>query len=236
MSHKERKLGLLGKKVGMTRVFSADGTAFGVTVIELGPCTVLGKRTRGKTEKGLTDGYTALRLGFEQKPVRKVMKAEEGTLAKIGGKEKARRFVRELRVDDATLAKFEVGQDITLKDLELKAGDLIDVTGISKGKGFQGVFKRHHFRGHNATHGTHEYFRHPGSIGNRKWPGRVMKGRRMPGHMGDETVTTQNIAVVDVRLDDHVLLINGSVPGAKNGYVLIRPAVKAKKSHAAKHK
>jgi large subunit ribosomal protein L3 len=229
MSQQTKKLGLLGKKVGMTRVFGADGQAFGVTVVELGPCTVLGKRTKAKTEKGRVDGYTALRLGFDQKPERKVNKAEEGTLQKIGGKAKARRFVRELRVDEETLAKFEVGNDISLKDLDWKVGEKVDVTGISKGKGFQGVFKRFHHSGHNASHGTHEYFRHPGSIGNRKWPGRVMKGRGMPGQMGDDVVTTQNIPLVEVRTDDNLVFLWGAVPGPKDGYVLIRPAVKTKK-------
>jgi large subunit ribosomal protein L3 len=223
---KERKLGLIGKKVGMTRVFTSDGKSVGVTVVELGPCTVLNKRTKAKNAEGRTDGYCALRLGFDPKLERKVNKAEEGTLKKIGGKAKARKFVRELPVSEATLAKFEVGQDITLKDLEIKAGDLVDVCGISKGCGFQGVFKRYHFAGHNATHGTHEFFRHAGSIGNRKWPGRVMKGRRMPGHMGDERVTTQNIEVIDVRADDNVLLVWGSVPGPKGAYVTVHPAIK----------
>jgi large subunit ribosomal protein L3 len=224
--HRERKLGLIGKKVGMTRVFTDDGRSVGVTVVELGPCLVLNKRTKEDHENGKSDGYTALRLGFDAKAERKVSKPEEGTLKKVGGKEKARVFVRELRVDDATAAKFEVGQEITLKDLGWKAGQLVDITGTSKGAGFQGVFARHHFSGSNATHGSHEYKRHGGTIGNRKWPGRVMKGRRMPGHQGDERITTQNIQVVQVREDDNVLLVWGAVPGPKNGYVMIRPAVK----------
>ncbi len=227
---KERKLGLIGRKVGMTRIFAADGRSMGVTVVELGPCVVVGKRTKGKTDANgkpqKADGYTALRLGFGQKPAKKVNKAEDGALKTIGGKDKAPLWVRELRVDEATLAKFEVGQAVSLKDLEIKAGDLVDVMGQSKGKGFQGVFKRYHFKGHNATHGTHEYFRHPGSIGNRKWPGRVMKGRRMPGQMGDDRVTTQNIVVAEVRAEENVLLVLGSVPGAKNGLVMVRPAIK----------
>jgi len=223
---KERKLGLFGKKVGMTRVFTSDGRSVGVTVVELGPCTVLGKRTKAKNARGFADGYTALRLGFDPKPERKINKTEEGTLKAAGGKEKARRFVREMRVDEATLSKFEVGADITLKDVEFKTGGLVDVVGISKGKGFQGVFKRHHFSGHNATHGTHEYFRHAGTIGNRKWPGRVMKGRRMPGHMGDERVSVQNVEVIDVRPDDNVMFLWGGVPGPTGAYVMVRPAIK----------
>lgn len=223
-----RKMGLLGKKIGMTRVFTEDGRSVGVTVVELGPCLVLGKRTQAKGESGRANGYTALRLGFDAKPERKINKPEEGTLAKLGGKEKARAFVRELRVDETVLAKFEVGHEVTLKDLGWKPGQIIDVVGTSKGAGFQGVFARHHFRSPNATHGTHEYFRHGGSIGNRKWPGRVMKGRKMPGHQGAERVTVQNIEIVQVREDDNVLLLWGSVPGPKNGYVIVRPAVKAR--------
>jgi large subunit ribosomal protein L3 len=166
--HKERKLGLIGKKLGMTRVFTADGKSVGVTVVELGPCLVLGKRSKAKGENGRSAGYNALRLGFDQKPERKVSKSEEGVVKKIGGKEKARIFVREMRVDEATLGKFEVGQEILLKDAGFKAGEWVDVTGTSKGAGFQGVFARHHFSGSNANHGSHEYFRHSSAISNRK--------------------------------------------------------------------
>jgi large subunit ribosomal protein L3 len=217
---KERKLGILGKKIGMTLVFDEQGQSLGVTVLQVGPCVVLGKRT---TER---DGYNALQLGFDQKRADKVNKPEEGTLKAAGGKEKARRNVVELRVSEATLGKFELGAEVSLKDLGLKAGDLVDVVGTSKGKGFQGVMKRHHFGGFRATHGTHEYFRHGGSIGCRKWPGRVFKGRKMPGHMGDHRVTTQNVRVAQVREEENVLLLHGSVPGAKNGYITVRPAIK----------
>ncbi len=223
---KERKLGILGRKVGMTQVYDAQGQLLGVTVLELGPCVVLRKRTKGQTEKGGSDGYTALQLGFDAKPAKKVTKPEEGTLKPAGGNEKARRFVRELRVAEPTLARFEVGGEVTLKDLELKPGDLIDVVGRTKGRGFQGVMKRHNFRGFNSSHGTHEYFRHGGSIGCRKWPGRVIKGRRMPGHMGDKMRTTQNLRVAEVRADENLLFVQGAVPGAKNGYLIVHPAVK----------
>jgi len=224
---KERKLGILGKKLGMTRIFDENGHSLGVTVLEMGPCVVLAKRETGNNEKGRTDGYTALQLGFDAKTAKKVNKAEEGHLKKAGGTEKAKRFVRELRVSAETAGKFEVGQEVTLKDLGLKAGDLIDVTGRTKGKGFQGVMRRYNFKGFRATHGTHEFFRHGGSIGCRKWPGRVFKGRKMPGHMGDKRVTTQNISIISVREDDNCLLVNGAVPGAKNGYVTVRPAIKS---------
>ncbi|OGQ90010.1 MAG: 50S ribosomal protein L3 [Deltaproteobacteria bacterium RIFOXYA12_FULL_58_15] len=224
---KERKLGILGKKVGMTRYFTPDGRSLGVTVLELGPCVVLAKRSKTKNEKGRTDGYTALQLGFDLKPERKINKAEAGHLEKAGGKEKARRYVHELRVTEEALAKFEVGQEVTLKDLDIKTGDRIDVVATSKGRGFQGVMHRFDFAGVNtATHGTHEYFRHGGSIGCRKWPGRVFKGRKMPGHMGDKRVTAQNLTVADVRPDENLMLVSGSVPGSTNGYLFVRPAIK----------
>ena len=217
---KERKLGILGKKIGMTMVFAEDGQSLGVTVLEVGPCLVIGKRTKER------DGYVALQLGFHDKRADKVNKPEEGHLKAAGGKEKAKRFVHELRVSEATLAKFEIGQDVLLKDLALKVGDLVDVQGTTIGKGFAGVMKRHHFGGFRATHGTHEYFRHGGSIGCRKWPGRVFKGRKMPGHMGDRTRTTQNIRIAQVREEENVILLHGSVPGAKNGYITLRAAIK----------
>jgi len=224
---KERSLGIFGRKLGMTQIFGADGHAMGVTVLELGPNLILGKRTKGQNANQRTDNYSALRLGFDPKPVRKVKKAEAGTLKAVGGAEKATRMVREMRVKDEIAAKFEVGQNLTLKDVSFKIGDLIDVTATSIGKGFQGVIKRHHMHGFPASHGTHEYFRHGGSIGNRKWPGRVFKGRGMPGHMGNERVTTQNIKVALVKEDENLLLIHGAVPGHKGTYVLVRPAIKS---------
>ena len=223
---KERKLGILGRKVGMTRVFDNDGNSLGVTVLEVGPCVVLQKRTDEVRENGKTDGYNALQIGFDQKPAKKLLKSEKGHLKAAGGEEKARRFVREVRVSKETAGKFEVGQDVTIADLELNSGDLVDVTGRSQGKGFQGVFRKFNFRGQSRTHGVHEMFRHGGSIGCRKWPGRVFKGRKMPGHMGDRRVTTQNLEIVEVRPEENLVLVNGSVPGANNGYVLLRAAIK----------
>jgi large subunit ribosomal protein L3 len=217
---KERKLGLIGKKIGMTLVFDEAGHAQGVTVLQLGPCMLMGKRTTAR------DGYNALRLGFDPRKANKVNKSEAGVLKAIGGIEKARRYIIEMRVSEATLAKFELGQEISVGDMEIKAGDLIDICGRSKGKGFAGVMKRHHFGGFRATHGTHEYFRHGGSIGCRKWPGRVFKNRKMPGHMGDRRTTTQNIKVFSVRAEDNVLLVHGSVPGPKNASITVRPAIK----------
>ena len=204
---KERKLGMLGRKVGMTTYFTEEREAVGVSVIELGPCPVLAKRTTETNDKGKTDGYTALQLGFDTKPERKVNKAERGHVEKAGGVDKARRFVRELRVSTDTAAKFELGQEVKVEDLELSVGDLVDVTGV-QGRGFAGVMKRHNFAGFPAT-STHEFFRHGGSIGCRKWPGRVFKGRRMAGHMGDKRVTT--VEVVAIRPEDNVILVRGSV-------------------------
>lgn len=217
---KERKLGLIGRKVGMTQVFTDKGACTGVTVLELGPCRVVAKRTQER------DGYWALALGFGERKAKKVNRPLAGTLKAAGGTESARRHVVELRVTAETAAKFEVGQDVTLADVGLEAGHKVDVTGTSKGKGFQGVMKRHNFGGFRATHGTHEYFRHGGSIGCRKWPGRVYKGRKMPGHMGDVRTTTQNVRIVQVRGDNNVLLLEGSVPGCKGALVMVRPAIK----------
>ena len=206
----------------MTQVFGEDGVCTGVTVLELGPCKVVAKRTVDK------DGYNALALGFGALKANKVSKPLAGTLKAAGGVDSARRHVVELRVTSETAAKFEVGQDVALADLGLEAGQKVDVTGTSKGKGFQGVMKRHNFGGFRATHGTHEYFRHGGSIGCRKWPGRVYKGRKMPGQMGDRRVTTQNVRIVQVRTDDNVLLLEGSVPGTKEGLIMVRPAIKTR--------
>ncbi len=223
---KERKLGILGRKVGMTRYFDDNGNAVGVTVLELGPCPVLGKRTKEAGQNGKADGYTALQLGFGKVKEKKLTMPKVGQLKAAGGIEKARRYVREVRVSDETAAKFEVGGEVSLGDLSFEKGQEVDVTGRSKGKGFQGVFHRYGFAGAVATHGSHESFRHGGSIGCRKFPGRVFKGQKMPGHQGDKRVTTQNIEIVDVRPDDNLLLLKGSVPGAKNSLVMVRLAVK----------
>ena len=167
-------------------------------------------------------------MGYGAKRADKVNRPAEGQLKAVGGKEGARRYVMELRVTPEVLDQFNVGQEVGVGDLGLNPGDLVDVMGQSKGKGFQGVMKRHNFGGFRATHGTHEYFRHGGSIGCRKWPGRVFKGRKMPGHMGDKRVTTQNLEIVQVRAEDHALLVHGAVPGAKNCRILVRPAVKVR--------
>ncbi len=223
---KERKLGILGEKLGMTTIFTEDGRALGVTVLQLGPCVVLAKRFAGARQNGRSDGYNALVLGYGQKSAHRVNKPEAGQLKAAGGIEQARRFVCEVRVSEATLGRFEVGQTVSIGDLELSVNDKVDVIGTSKGKGTAGVMKRHHFGGFRATHGTHEYFRHGGSIGCRKWPGRVFKGRKMPGRMGNERVTTQNIRVAGIRAEDNCLLLYGAVPGSRKSHVVVRLAIK----------
>ena len=206
-------LGLIGKKLGMTQVFAKGGELVPVTVILAGPCTVMQKRTLE------TDGYSAVQLGFGETKAQRLSKAEREHRKKAS---KMSSILREFR-DGADL---EVGAEVKVADL-FKEGDLVDVTGVSKGRGYQGVIERHGFSGFPATHGTHEYFRHGGSIGNRTHPGRVFKNKRMAGHMGSERVTAQNLAVVAVRAEDNVLLVRGAVPGGKNGLLFIRPAGKA---------
>ena len=212
-----KNMGLLGRKIGMTQVFSETGERISVTAIAAGPCTVQAKRTVER------DGYTALQLGLDDKPLRVTSKPVLGALAKANLKPK--RYVREIRLQAGAGEGIEVGAELLPADY-FKPGDFVDVTGTSKGKGFQGVMKRHHMSGFRATHGTHEFFRHGGSVGCRLTPGRVHKGKRMGGHMGDVRRTVQNLKVVEVIPEKNVLLIAGAVPGGKNGYVVVRTAVK----------
>jgi large subunit ribosomal protein L3 len=204
-----KKMGLLGKKVGMTRFYSEDGTGVAVTVIEAGPCVILQKKT---TE---TDGYAAVQVGFSQKKESRLTKPEAGQFKKAG--KGGFYHIKEFRTDKVD--QFEVGQEINVSDL-FKAGDLVDVSGRSKGRGFQGVIKRHGFHGGRMTHGS-MFHRAPGSIGCSAWPSRVIKGKKLPGHMGDSVKTKKNVIIMDVRPEDNVLLVRGSVPGAKNGLLRI---------------
>ena len=207
--------GLIGKKLGMTQVYTAEGNVVPVTVIAAGPCVVVQKKETA------VDGYNALQVGFGSKKSQQVNKALQGHMAKAG--KGAFSVLREFRSDDVT--QYQVGQEIKVTDL-FNIGDLIDVSGVSKGHGFSGVIKRWSFAGFPGSHGTHEYFRHGGSIGNRSYPGRVRKGKKMAGHWGNENISIQNLEVIDVRAEENLLLVKGAVPGAKQGVVILRRAVK----------
>ena len=205
--------GILGTKVGMTQIF--DGSrAIPVTVVQAGPCHV----TQVKT--AATDGYDAVQLAFAAAP-KVVSKPMKGHYAKAGAP--AARHIVELRTDDA--ASYQPGQTVTVDVFQ--AGEIVDVVGVSKGKGFAGVMKRHGFHGLRASHGVQRKHRSPGSIGACATPGHVFKGKRMPGHMGSVQRTVQNLRVVQVLADKNLLLIKGSFPGANGEVVLVRPAKKA---------
>ena len=211
--------GLLGKKLGMTQVFDPAGRALAVTVIETGPCVVTQLRTQEH------DGYNGVQLGFGA--AKRLNKPEAGHLRASGANS---RHVREIRTDGN--GDLTVGQTVTA-DAVFKAGDQVDVTGQSKGKGFQGVVKRHHFNGGPKTHGQSDRWRAPGSIGAGTTPGRVFKGLKMAGHMGNEHVTVQNLRVVDVDAERNLVLVAGAVPGANGGLVTIRQSIKNRRSARA---
>lgn len=210
-------LGLIGKKLGMTQVYTAQGELVPVTVIQAGPCMVV------QTKTAATDGYVAVQLGFgEQKPQR-ASKALRQHCLKAG--KGVFQVLREFRVEEERRDDLTPGRELSVDGL-FKEGDRVDVSGVTKGRGFTGVIKRHKFGGFPASHGTHEYFRHGGSIGNRSFPGRVFRGKRMAGQYGNERVTTQDLEVIAVRPAEHLLLLRGAVPGARGGVVIVRPAVK----------
>jgi large subunit ribosomal protein L3 len=204
--------GIIGKKLGMTQVYAADGRAIPVTVVQAGPCVVVQRKTKEK------DGYSAVQLGLvEQKKVRGVTKPMEGHFKKAGLP--PCKVLREVKLGDGDEAA--VGDKVSV-DI-FAPGDALRITAQSKGKGFQGVMKRHHFRGGAATHGS-MFHRAPGGIGASAWPSRVIKGMRAAGHMGDEQVTIRKVQVVRVDAANNILLVKGSLPGANGGYVLIRKA------------
>jgi large subunit ribosomal protein L3 len=213
---------LLGKKLGTAQIFDAKGNFIGVTVVEAGPCAVLQKKTPE------TDGYHALQLGFGQRKKSRATKPLVGHCKKANAEPAA--FIREYRTTDAV--PFNVGDKITVK--EFQPGQFVDVIGTSKGKGFQGVVKRHKFAGGDMTHGAKGWHRRGGAIGQRLFPGRVFRGMRMPGHMGHTKITTQNLKVVQVREAENLLLIEGSVPGPRGSFVVIRHAKKKQPKAAAK--
>lgn len=212
-------MGLLGRKVGMTQFFRDDGEAVAVTVIETGPCTVL----QVKSEDG-ADGYNAIQIGFGSQKEHRVNKPETGHFAKAG--DGVKRYVKEIRLSKEAAAKFNVGDKVSATDV-FEAGKPVDVTGTSKGRGFAGVMKRHNFAGFIRSHGTHEFFRHGGSIGTRLTPGFTLKGKKMPGHMGAERVTIQNLVVERIDTDKNLIMVRGGVPGPNGGLVVVRQAVKA---------
>lgn len=204
-------IGLIGRKLGMTQVLSAEGERVPVTVVQAGPCTVVQKQAES------AGGYNAVQLGFgEQKPQR-VSKAYRGHCLKAG--KRVFEVLREFRIDGE--GDYEVGAELGAGEL-FEEGEHVDVSGVTKGRGYTGVVKRHGFDGFPATHGTHEYFRHGGAIGNRSYPGRVFKGKRMAGQYGNTRVTTRNLRIVAIRPDENLVLIRGAVPGPRGGIVLVR--------------
>ena len=201
-------LGLLGKKKGMTQVFEKDGTVIPVTVVQAGPCVVSQKKTKG------TDGYNALQLAFEPKKPERCSKSVKGHFAK--GKLETFRQIKEFRTEKVT--DFEIGDQITVASFAV--GDIVDVWGVTKGRGFQGVIKRHGKHGGPAAHGS-DFHRRPGSIGMRTSPGRVWKNMRLPGHMGTDRVTIRGLKVVGIQEENNTLLIQGAVPGFSGGDVVV---------------
>ena len=212
--------GILAKKIGMTQIFE-DGKFIPVTVVEAGPNYVLQKKTVEN------DGYTALQLGFDEKKEKNTTKPIMGIFKTLSLHDalpifNPQRFVKELRVD--SVEGFELGQEI--KADVLAEVEYVDITGTSKGKGTAGVMKRHNFGGNRASHGVSRNHRLGGSIGMSSWPGKVLKGKRMAGQYGNATVTVQNLKVVKVDVENNLLLIKGAVPGSKNSYIVVKPAVK----------
>jgi large subunit ribosomal protein L3 len=207
------KIGLLGKKLGMTRVYDQSGRVTPVTVIAAGGNTVVQTKTVEK------EGYAAIQVGFDEQKPQRVNKPELGHFKKAGVG--AKKHLREFR-SNGDGSEFE-GVDLSVKQFEV--GDIVDVIGRSKGKGFQGIVRKHNAAGQPASHGSMMH-RRPGAIGMRSTPGRVWKNQSMPGHMGDERKTVQNLRIVQVREEEGVILVSGAVPGAIGSYVVVRPAIK----------
>ena len=210
--------GLLAQKVGMTQIFTEDNTVVAVTVLDLQGNTVVSVKTEDDK-----DGYNAVQLGFGERKESRTTKPMLGHFKKAGVEPK--QFLREVRLTQADLGKYTQGATLSVSDF-FSEGDKVDISGTSKGRGFAGVMKRYNFAGFISSHGTHEFFRHGGSIGTRLTPGHVLKGKKMPGHMGAERVTVQNLSVVKVDSERNLLYIKGGVPGANGGLLLVRTAVK----------
>lgn len=226
-----KHLGLIGRKLGCTQIFNDDGTVTRVTVVECGPCKIVRKRTQAK------DGYDALQLAFGERSAKNVNKPKKGYFAKNGVEatkktlkgrevEMLPETLKEIRLTTEAAAKFEVGQVLSVADV-FTQGQFVDAIGTSTGRGFSGVFRRHNFAGFVQTHGTHEYKRHGGSIGTNMTPGRTLPGMKMPGQHGNKRHSEINLKIARVLADKNLVLIEGSVPGSRNGIVVIRGAVKA---------
>lgn len=208
---------ILGTKLGMTQIFNEDGLAIPVTVVQAGPCTVVQKKTMEN------DGYTAVKVGYADVEEKKLNKPDKGLFEKI--KVSTKKYLKEFRAQDSD--KYEVGQEIKVADM-FAAGDKIDISGVSKGKGFQGTIKRYGQSGGAETHGS-MYHRRVGSMGANSNPSRVFKGKKLPGHMGADNVTVQNLDIVRVDAERNLLLIKGAVPGPKGGLLVIKDTVKSGK-------
>jgi large subunit ribosomal protein L3 len=207
------KIGLLGRKIGMTRVYDTNGKVTPVTVIEAGGNTVV------QVKSDETDGYSAVQVGFDSQKESRVTKPLIGHFKKANSEPK--KFVKEFRLPDGV----KVDGDLNVNVNQFQPGEFVDVIGRSKGKGFQGVVKKHGFAGQPAAHGSKTHRRN-GAVGNRSTPGRIWKNMGMPGHMGDDRVTVQNLRVVQVRPEENVILVCGAVPGSNGSYVVVRPAKK----------
>jgi large subunit ribosomal protein L3 len=217
----ERKFteGLLGRKLGMTQVFTSEGECIPVTAIELGPCFILDVK---ESEK---HGYSAVQLGFGTKKMQRVNSPEKGHFARAG--KGAFYHVGEIRCDVQGLGWTSLGQELTVGEV-FKDGELVNVSGVSKGRGFAGVVKRFKVKGQPATRGTHETRRNIGAIGQRKFPGKVFKNQKMPGHMGAECKTAENLRVVAIRAEDNVMLVKGGIPGHKGSFVMVKKSLRNK--------
>lgn len=212
--------GVIGRKIGMTQVVEEDGTVIPCSVVQAA-VTVVGKRTQEK------DGYDALLLGIEPRKEKHTNKPLAGFYKKQGVEPK--RVLRELRCAAEYVAGYEIGQQLKLDEI-FEAGQFVDVQGITRGRGFTGVMRRHNFAGAKNSHGAHEYKRHGGSIGSNMTPGRVLPGKRMPGQYGNETISVLNQRIVRVLAEDNLILVRGGIPGSKSGLVVVRGAVKKKNS------
>lgn len=211
-------IGLLGRKVGMTQIFQENGDVIAVTVVETGENAVV----QVKAADG-PDGYNAVQLGIEEQKATRLTKPELGHFQKAGVD--PMRFLQEIRVESADLAKFPMGGVVKAEDI-FAVGDHVDVIGTSKGRGFSGVMRRYGFAGFERSHGAHEYFRHGGSIGTRLTPGHVIKGKKMPGQSGNFTTTVQNLPIVRISAEQGLIFVAGGIPGPRGGLVVVRKSTR----------